>query len=238
MSFLEHLEELRQRIIRGLIAVGIAFIICWTFNDYLFIFVSQPIAAAGVPLNMIRPTEGFTLSLKLSFLAAVFLASPVIMSQVWLFLAPGLYKHERRYALPFVIFSSLLFVLGGAFGFYVAFPFALQYLLQWGREMGMQMVISATEYYNLFIAVELGLGIIFQIPAIIFVFSRLGLVSAGFLLRNTKYATLLAFVVAAIITPTGDIPNMMIMAVPMVALYLLGVLVAFLFGKKRPTLRD
>ena len=233
MSFLDHLEELRKRIINALIAIGVAFAVCWAFSNDIFQFISAPIRSAGVPLNMLRPTEGFSLSMKLSFMGAVFLASPVIMAQVWSFIAPGLYKHEKRYALPFIVSSSLLFVLGGAFGFYIAFPFALQYLIQWGRDMGMNMMISASEYYDLFIMIELGLGVIFQIPAVIFVLARIGLVSAGFLLKNTKYAILISFVVAAIITPTSDIPNMMVMAVPMITLYLIGIVVAFLFGKKR-----
>jgi sec-independent protein translocase protein TatC len=233
MSFLDHLEELRKRIIHSLIGVAIAFAVCWTFSNDIFQFISGPIRSANVPLNMLRPTEGFTLSMKLALMGAVFLASPVLMAQLWLFIAPGLYKHEKRYALPFIISSSLLFLLGGAFGFYVAFPFALQYLIQWGRDMGMNMVISASEYYDLFIMIELGLGVIFQIPAVIFVLSRIGLVSAGFLLKNTKYAVLISFIVAAIITPTSDIPNMMIMAVPMITLYLIGIVVAFMFGKKK-----
>lgn len=233
MSFLDHLEELRKRIINSLIGIVAAFAVCWTFSNDIFLFISGPIRTAGVQLNMLRPTEGFTLSMKLAFMGAVFLSSPVIMSQVWLFIAPGLYKHEKRYALPFIFFSSLLFVTGGAFGFYIAFPFALQYLIQWGRDMGMNMVISASEYYDLFIMIELALGFIFQIPAVIFVLSRLGLVSAGFLLKHTKYAILISFAAAAIITPTSDIPNMMIMAVPMITLYMLGIVVAFLFGKKK-----
>lgn len=233
MSFLDHLEELRKRIINSLIAIGVALVVSWTFADYLFRLVSRPIVAAGIQLNMSKPTEGFNLELKLAILAAVFLAAPFLVTQVWLFIAPGLYKHERRYALPFILFSSLLFLAGGLFGYLVAFPFALQFLIEWGRNMGLSMVISATEYFDLFIMVELGLGVVFQIPAVIFVLSRIGLVSAGFLLRNTRYAILIAFIVAAIITPTTDLPNMLIMAVPMILLYLLGVVVAFVFGKKR-----
>ncbi len=178
-------------------------------------------------------TEGFNLVLKVGAMAAVFVASPFVLGQVWLFIAPGLYKHERRYALPFIFFSSLLFVIGGLFGYFVAFPFALQFLLQWEKDMGLQTLINASEYFDLFIMVELGLAIIFEIPAVIFILSRIGLVSGPFLLRNTRYAILIAFVVAAVITPTTDIPNMMMMAVPMVALYMLGVAVAYLFGKKR-----
>src|SRR5438552_10074321 len=233
MSFLDHLEELRKRIIHSLIGVGVALCASWWAADYLFHLVSRPIVAAGVQLNMTKPTEGFNLELKLAILAAVFLAAPYILAQVWLFISPGLYKHERRYALPFIIFSSLLFVTGGLFGYFVAFPFAVQFLIGWGKAMGLTTIISATEYFDLFVMVELGLGVVFEIPALIFILSRIGLVSAGFLLRNTRYAILVAFILAAIITPTTDIPNMMMMAIPMVALYLLGVVVAYVFGKKR-----
>jgi sec-independent protein translocase protein TatC len=233
MSFLDHLEELRKRIIHSLIGIGIALGASWWAADYLFRLVSRPIVAAGVQLNMTKPTEGFNLELKLAVLAAVFLAAPYILAQVWLFIAPGLYKHERRYALPFIVFSSLLFVIGGLFGYFIAFPFAVQFLIGWGKNMGLTTIISASEYFDLFIMVELGLGVVFEIPALIFILARMGLVTAGFLLRNTRYAILIAFVVAAIITPTTDVANMLVMAAPMILLYLLGIVVAFVFGKKR-----
>src|SRR5215510_6835127 len=234
MSFLDHLEELRKRIINSLIAVGVAFGVCWWLADALFRAVQRPINKAGLTsLVAATPTEGFNLELKLAVMAAIFLASPFVLGQVWLFISPGLYRHERRYALPFIFFSSLLFVVGGLFGYFVAFPFALQFLLEWEKQMGLTTLINASEYFDLFIMVELGLAIIFEIPAVIFVLARIGLVNGPFLLRNTRYAILIAFVVAAIITPTTDIPNMMMMAGPMVLLYLLGVVVAFLFGKKR-----
>ena len=233
MSFLDHLEELRRRIIHSLIAVAVALGVCWTFADTLFRVVAVPIRKTGVEMIVTSPTQAFNLELKLALLAAIFLAAPFILGQVWLFISPGLYKHERRYALPFIVSSSFLFALGGMFGYFVAFPFALQFLIQWAVGMGLVPRISASEYFDLFIMVELGLAIIFEIPALIFVLARIGLVSGPFLLRNTRYAVLIAFVVAAIITPTTDIPNMMMMAVPMVALYMLGVVVAYVFGKKR-----
>src|SRR5438477_3329435 len=230
MSFLDHLEELRKRIIHSLISVGVALGVCWTFADALFRTVARPIYKAGVSsLVVSSPTEGFNLELKLALMAAVFLASPFVLGQVWLFIAPGLYRHERKYALPFILFSSLLFVLGGLFGYFVAFPFALQFLLEWEKNMGVTTLINASEYFDLFIMVELGLAVIFEIPAVIFVLSRMGLVSGSFLLRNTRYAILIAAIVAAVITPTTDIPNMMMMALPMILLYLLGVVVAFVF---------
>ncbi len=234
MSFLDHLEELRKRIINSLIAIGIALGVSWTFADALFKLVAKPINKAGISsLVVSTPTEGFNLELKLALMAAVFLSSPFVLGQVWLFISPGLYKHERRYALPFIFFSSLLFVIGGLFGYFVAFPFALQFLLEWEKNMGVTALINASEYFDLFIVVELGLAIIFEIPAVIFVLARIGLVSGPFLLRNTRYAILIAFILAAVITPSTDIPNMMMMAIPMVLLYGLGVVVAYVFGKKR-----
>lgn len=236
MSFLDHLEELRKRIINSLIGVGVAFVVCYWFKDALYQAVQRPINKAGISsLVASTVTEGFNLELKLSVMAAIFLASPFVLGQVWLFISPGLYKHERRYALPFIFFSSLLFVVGGLFGYFVAFPYALQFLLEWEKNMGLTTLINVSEYFDLFIMVELGLAIIFEIPAVIFVLSRIGLVSGPFLLRNTRYAVLVAFVVAAIITPTTDVPNMMMMAGPMIVLYLLGVVVAYVFGKKRRT---
>jgi len=233
MSFFDHLEELRRRIIHALIAVGIAFGLCWTFADQLFLIVSRPILKIIPELNFMTLTEPFNLELKIAFVASLFVASPFIMAQIWLFISPGLYKHERRYALPFIISSSVLFVVGGLFGYFVAFPFAAQFLIGVGSGLHMKAIINAADYFDLFMTVELALGVVFEIPAVIFVLSRIGLVSGSFLLKNTKYAFLLTAVVAAIITPTSDIPNMMVIMVPMMLLYMIGVIVAFIFGKKR-----
>ena len=235
MSFLDHLEELRKRIIHALIGVAVAFGVCWWFRDALFNFVAGPVRKTGAEVISTTLTGGVNLQLKLAVVAAIFLAAPFILGQVWLFISPGLYKRERRYALPFIISSSVLFILGGVFGYFIAFPFTAQFLVDWTKGMGLVPRIDASDYFDLFMMVELGLAIIFEIPALIFVLARFGLVSGPFLLRNTRYAILIAFVVAAVITPTTDIPNMMMMAVPMVALYLLGVVVAYLFGKKRRT---
>ncbi len=240
MSFLDHLEELRTRIIRALIAIAVAFVLCWVFVQDIFVIVSQPVlealaasGSASEALVFTSATQPFNLFLRVAFLAALLLSSPFILAQVWLFIAPGLYRHERRYAIPFIMSGTVLALLGVLFGYYIAFPFALEFLINWGEDAGLEAMIVASEYFNLFLTIELALGLIFQIPPIIFVLSRMGLVSPGYLLRNTKYAVLISFVVAAIITPTADIPNMMIMAGPMILLYLVGVLVAFVFGKKR-----
>jgi sec-independent protein translocase protein TatC len=233
MSFLEHLEELRKRILHSLIAVAVAFGVTWTFADTLFKIVSAPLKKLEVEIIATTMTGPFNLELKLALLAAVFLSAPFILGQVWLFISPGLYKHERRYAVPFIVSSTLLFVLGGVFGYFIAFPFAAQFLVEWTKGMGITPRYDATEYFDLFIMIELGLAVIFEIPALIFVLARIGLVSGPFLLRNTRYAVLIAFIVAAVITPTTDIVNMMLMAGPIVGLYLIGVVVAYVFGKKR-----
>jgi sec-independent protein translocase protein TatC len=235
MSFLDHLEELRSRIIRSLIALAVTFVASWAFVQDLYLIVSQPIleALGDQPLVFTSPTQPFNLFLKVAFVAAVLLASPFLLAQVWLFIVPGLYKRERRYAIPFVLSTTLLAGCGVAFGYFIAFPFALDFLIGWGQSANLEPMIDATKYFDLFLTIMVGLAIVFQIPPIIFVLSRIGLVTPGFLLRNTKYAVLMSFVVAAIITPTADIPNMMIMAGPMILLYLVGVGVAFVFGKKR-----
>ncbi len=265
MSFLDHLEELRNRLIRMLIAVGVAFGVCWWQAGKISRIIQIPIAEAitgqkiaimdeirqvwavirynasplehsMIQLNMLKPTDGFNLAMKVAFLGGIFLASPFIIGQVWGFISPGLYKRERRYALPFVFFSSVLFFIGGLFGYFVAFPYAMKFLLTFGlNDMGMKPMISGLEYFDQFIAIELCLGIVFLLPALIFLLSRFGIVSGSFLLRNTKYAILVIFIIAAVITPTPDIPDMMVVAIPMLGLYLLGVIVAYLFGKKRKT---
>jgi sec-independent protein translocase protein TatC len=235
MSFLDHLEELRRRILHSLIAVGVAFAACWIFADDIYSVFRHLIESTGAQINQNEFTEAFTVQLKMAFMAAIFLSSPFLLAQIWLFVSPGLYRRERRYALPFIFFASILFVLGGLFAYYIALPVGLKFLIDFGKNLGMSSLINVSSAFDLVFALEVGMGIVFEIPAIIFLLSRLGIVSGPFLLRNIKYAVLGCFIAAAIITPTGDIGNMMILAVPMIALYALGILVAFVFGKKRRT---
>jgi sec-independent protein translocase protein TatC len=150
-----------------------------------------------------------------------------------LFISPGLYRRERRYAGPFVVSATILFVLGGLFAYYIALPTGLKFLIDMGKGLEIETLISVSSAFNLVFALIVGMGVVFEIPALIFLLSRIGIVSGPFLLRNMKYAVLGCFVAAAIITPTGDIGNMMILAVPMLGLYVVGILVAFIFGKKR-----
>jgi len=233
MSFFDHLGELRRRILNSLIAVGVAFAACWYFADEIFRVFRTLIDESGAKLNQTEFTDAFTVQLKMALMAAIFLASPFILAQVWLFISPGLYRRERRYAGPFVVSATILFVLGGLFAYYIALPTGLKFLIDMGKGLEIETLISVSLAFNLVFALIVGMGVVFEIPALIFLLSRIGIVSGPFLLKNMKYAVLGCFVAAAIITPTGDIGNMMILAIPMLGLYGVGILVAYVFGKKR-----
>jgi sec-independent protein translocase protein TatC len=234
MTFLEHLEELRVRLIRSLIALVVGFGVSWGFADELFHFITQPLRKAYPSIQIIftAPTEGFMLYMKMAFFAGIFLAAPFILYQIWSFIAPGLYPHERAYAMPFILFGSLFFVLGGAFGHYVLFPMTFEFLGQYGGK-DMTFMPKVSEYFSFYSWFLLGLGAVFQLPVLIFVLARIGLVTAGFLLRHFKYAFLASFVISAVITPSGDMVTQSALAIPMLGLYGIGILVALLFGKPR-----
>lgn len=224
MSLLDHLEELRKRLIRSLIAVAVAFLGCWYFAADIYAFLARPIAKLlpeGTKLVFTGVTDPFLLYVKVAALAALFVASPYLLYQVWAFISPGLYRRERLWAIPFVFFGSFFFLAGGAFAYYVAFPFAVEFLLGVGQQF--QPMITIERYFRFLLTVILGLGLMFQLPVIIFVLSQIGLVTPRFLMRHFRYAVLIIFFVAAIITPTPDVVNLCLFALPTLALYLLGV---------------
>lgn len=233
MTFLEHLDELRSRLIRSVVALIVSFALCGVFVRPIFTFVQAPIKQflGGQNLVFTRLSEPFFIYMKVAFLASLFLAAPYVLSELWLFVAPGLYSHERRYALPFVMASSLLFLSGGAFGYYMVFPATCRFFLQVGE--GFTPMIKADEYLSLFSMVIGGVGLVFEVPAVIFLLARAGLVTPRFLLRNTRYAILLSFVTAAIITPTPDPVTCSAVAIPMIVLYLIGIGVAALAGRSK-----
>ncbi len=234
MTFLEHLEVLRRRLIWSVVIVGAAFAGCWMFSGELYDLASAPIRShPAVTLAISRPQDIFSLHAKVTLVAANFISSPLVLTQAWLFISPGLYPHERRYAIPFVCFASLLFVCGGAFGYFIAFPTAVTYLMDWVVASHLTPIIDAGEYFNLFFTLIVALGIVFQIPAVILVLSRIGLVTARWLAVRLKYAVFASVVVAAVITPTGDPANMLVIAAPMVVLYVVGIGVAWVFGRSR-----
>ncbi len=240
MSFLEHLEELRSRILKALAGIGIAFALSLIFANDLWLAVSDPAVAAlrslGFQQNLvfITPMEAFmTIWVKLPMLAAIFLSSPWILYQVWAFIAPGLYRRERRWAVPFIISSAGLFIAGGLFGYFVAFRYGLTFLLGIGRDIHVQPMVSITEYFNLFVNVMLGIGLTFELPILIFFLTLLRITSPGFLLRNSRYAILVIVVIAAIVTPTPDVFNLMLFAVPMSLLFFVGIFAGYLLTLHR-----
>jgi sec-independent protein translocase protein TatC len=244
MSFLEHLEELRTRIIRALIGVGVAFVVSLIYTDALWSFVCQPAAAAlkslGYEQNLVQisPMEGFNVIwVKLPILCAVFLASPWILYQVWAFIAPGLYRRERKWAAPFVIGSASLFIIGGLFAYFVAFRYGLTFLLGIGRGNYVKPMVSITEYFDLFVNVTLGVGLVFELPVIIFFLTLLRVVTPSFLLNHSRYAILAIFIIAAIVTPTPDVFNLMLFATPMCLLFYVGIFAGYLLVLHRENRR-
>ena len=331
MSFLEHLDELRKRLVNVVIIVIVAFIFCWFVSDEIYDFLSIPIRKAlteaeqnqipgtgltgdekilvlsdlkegdrgryvieratkigsGVlhpgtavavvvatdpegklalfsdeqliagtsvlppgiklPVDLSNPdatsndpikrlivttaTEPFTLYVTVSLYAAIALAIPLILLQVWGFISPALYKHERGYVTPFVLLSSISFLAGAAFAYYILFPPAVRYLLWLGEDF--QLLLRASDYFDLITLIMLAMGIIFQMPAVTYVLARIGIVSAEFLIKSWKIAIVVILIVAAVVSPTGDIPNLMLFALPMMALYAISIGIAWIFGKKR-----
>ena len=237
MSFLDHLEELRRRIFYSLIAVAVGFGACWWKVEKIYGFMQTPIMDALARNHMseklvyLNPTEPFNMYLKVAFLAGLFVASPVVLYQLWLFVSPGLYRHEKRYVMPFMFSTVGLFLAGGFFGYKLVYPAALNFLIDFGKQF--QPMITIGEYTDLFLTIIIGLGVIFEMPILVFFLSLMGIVSAGWMWRNFRYSILVIFIIAAIVTPTTDIMNMCIFAAPMVALYALSIGIAFIFHPKR-----
>ena len=334
MSFLEHLDELRKRIVRSVIIIVLAFFACWFVSDRIYNFLSIPIRKAlseaarrDLPVSGItgeekllpiadlaegdsgryifdratnlggtvvsggtsvlaqvsRDTEGklglftteqiftnnaiipkgvrlplkfdeaaisepnadermtvttaqeqFTLYVTVSLYSAIALSIPLLLWQIWMFISPALYKHERSYVTPFIGLSSISFVVGAAFAYYIIFPPAARYLLGLGNGE-FQLLLRASDYLDLIIIIMLAMGLIFQMPAITYVLARIGIVSAGLMIRTWKISLIVILIVAAVVSPTNDIPNMLLFAAPMIVLYIISIFIAWFFGKKRQT---
>ena len=233
MSFLEHLEELRKRLIVSIVALGVGFLVCWNFADRIFGWIEQPLTKflpPGDKLVYTKLTEPFLLYMKVAFFAGIFVASPIILWQLWLFISPGLYKRERRYAVPFIILASLFFMAGGWFGWRVILPGACKFFLETGTQF--KQMVKADEFYSFASTIILAAGLIFETPILIFFLARLGVVTPAFLLKKSKWAIVISFIVAAIVTPSPDPFNQTALALPMIALYFIGVGVAYIFQKK------
>ena len=234
MSFLEHLDELRRRLVHVVSYLGIGFIVCWFFARPIYDFLAIPLTRSlpqGTKLAYTNPTDPFTLYMKVAFIGAIFLTIPLTLYEVWKFIAPGLYRKEKKYVFPFLFFSVLLFVLGGAFCYHIVLPTAFKFLLELGSSF--MPVIKIDEYLNLTNMMLLGFGLIFEMPVVIAFLSIFGLVTAGFLWRKFKYSIVIIVALAAILSPTGDAFNLFIWAAPMVLLYIVSIGVAALFGWRR-----
>jgi sec-independent protein translocase protein TatC len=335
MSFLDHLDELRKRLIRSALFIAAAFVVCWVFSGYIYNFLQVPVLAAmreakaqispvingttvvlsdladgtdviftlptdakignvliaagtAVPAKVKRDADGtlqlitasywvisdrtviekdtvippklyewattlmgrdnqlvvptvqgaFNLYIKVSFYAAIFFAVPFLLVQVWGFVAPGLYPHEKGYAAPIIIMASVFFLIGCAFAYYIAFPRAANFLLGVATGGNLRPLVTADEYFDLIIIIMLGLGVVFEIPTITFFTSRLGLVSPGLLLRVWRYAVVVIFIIAAVLSPTTDVPNLLVFAAPMLLLYFASVGIAWVFHRRRQTEKE
>jgi sec-independent protein translocase protein TatC len=239
MTFLEHLEDLRKRLFYSFIVLIGAVVPAWFFSKDLYRILSIPVTQylpEGESLAFISLTAPFMIYIKVSFLAAIFFTSPFIFLQFWYFIAPGLYQKERKYVIPFVLFTTIFFLLGAAFGYFVVFPFACKFFLNLGADF--RPVITVDQYFSLALRVLLGIALVFELPTLIFFLSRMGIVTSRWMVKNFKYAFLGVFIIAAIITPTPDPITQSIVAVPMLALYGLSILIALIFGKKREKRKD
>lgn len=235
MPLTSHLEELRKRLVRILIAVGIAFLGCFAFKEDLFRIVAQPLISVLPPGTHMVYTglpEAFFTYIKVSFYAGIFLASPVVLYHVWKFISPGLFPKEKKFVAPFVISSTLLFVGGVCFGYFLVLPSAYKFFLEFTTDF-LKPMLSMREYLTLTLKLLLAFGIIFEIPVFLFFMTKIGLVTPRKLARMRRYAIVVCFIVAAFITPTPDAFTQCMMAIPMIVLYEVGILVSKLAGRKK-----
>jgi sec-independent protein translocase protein TatC len=331
MTFLEHLDELRTRLIRCAVFILIAFVVCWAFSDKIYHFLEVPVRAAMleakreaaraltgaavtsleelqdgtitdfsfprdctvgdaivqagttirvkvqhaadgrlqlvtiapwvintqsvvkegyvIPPDLYSPRAilespearlvvptvqgAFNLYIKVAFYAAIFFAVPFILVQAWGFISPGLYPHEKKYALPFIFMASIFFLLGVGFAYYIAFPRAANFLLGIAANGNLRPLVTADDYFDLILTIMLGLGLVFEIPTVTYFLARLGLVTPQLLLKVWRYAVIIIFILAAVLSPTTDIPNLLVFAAPMLMLYFFSVGIAWVFYKKR-----
>jgi len=237
MGFLDHLEELRKRIVHSIVAVIAGTAVCWGYREKIYAVMQKPIMDAlhshklDEKLVYLNPTEPFNLYIKIAMLAGLFLTSPYVLYQLWMFISPGLYRNEKRYVLPFMVSTITLFTLGGYFGYRIAYPRALDFFIGFNGQF--QPMITVGEYTQLFLSIVLGMGLIFEMPILVFFLAFMGIMTPSFMIKNFRYAILVIFILAAIVTPTPDVINMCVFAAPMLALYALSIGVAYVVHPKQ-----
>jgi len=244
MSFLEHRDERRKRLINIVYSLIAGCIVAYIFIGKIVDFVMKPMqemlphdAAGAGKLMYTAGSEPFMLFIKIGFLVGIFIASPLILWQVWKFIAPGLYSHEKKFAIPFVMLSTIFFVAGGLFAHYVAFPVTWRFFISFSTDY-MVFMPKIDEAFSLYTKMLLGFGVIFEMPTLVFFLARMGVVTGQFLLKYFKYAFLGIFIIAAVISPGTDMMSQVVMAVPMLGLYLISIVIAFIFQKRRTPVAD
>ena len=242
MGFLDHLEELRKRLVYSVISVAVGAGVCWGFRVRIYEVMQKPIIDAlhkyHLPdkLVYLNPTDPFNMYLKIAMMGGLFLTSPFVLYQVWMFISPGLYRNEKRYVFPFMLSTITLFTLGGFFGYRIAYPRALDFFIDFSGQF--QPMITVGEYTQLFLSIVLGMGLIFEMPILVFFLALMGVVSAGWMWRNIRYAILGIFIVAGALAPTPDIQSMVVFAIPMLLLYFLSIGIAYLVHPTQRAARE
>ena len=230
MSFFDHLTELRNRIVWSLIPSAVGLGISLYFTPAVMKFLTRDLKTE---LVFTTPTEAFWTYMKVAMIMGLFIAMPIILWNVWAFVAPGLHKHERKYAAPFVIIGSCLFLAGGTFALFVVVPFAISFLVTFGQDQGLRAMITVSSYIDFILKFTLAFGVVFEMPVVITLLSMLGVVTPQFLSKNRKYAILINFVIAAVLTPTPDIVNQSLMAGPLIILYEVGIICSRVVSRKK-----
>jgi sec-independent protein translocase protein TatC len=235
MSFLEHLDELRKRLIVSVAAIAGGFFVCLFFIDKIFAFIMRPLLTVlprGGHFIYTEPAEMFMLQLKGAALAGLILATPVVLYQLWLFIAPGLYSHEKKFAIPFVFMATFFFVSGVLFSHFIAFPWTWAFFASFSTDY-VDFMPKVSPVFSFYAKMLLAFGVIFQMPTLVFFLARFGLVTARLLIRYFKYAVLIIFIVAAVLTPGTDVVSQLMMALPMLLLYVISIGIAWIFGRKK-----
>ena len=235
MSFMDHLGELRSRIVWSLGSAGVGLVIAFFITERVMQFISRPLLGLKTELVFTSPTEAFWTWMKVAMVLAIFISMPALLYQVWKFVSPGLHEHEKKYAAPFILVGSLLFMIGGTFAMLVIIPYASTFLVTFGQEKGWRPMITVSSYTDFVIKFALAFGIVFELPVVITILALIGVVTPQFLSKNRKYAILINFIIAAVLTPTPDMINQTLMAGPLCILYEVGIICARLAVRKRKT---
>lgn len=235
MSFLDHLDELRRRIIYAVISLAVGVLIAVVFIGDIFDFIMRPLQAmlpAGGTLVYTDPTEAFMLNIKIALIAGLVIASPAVMTQVWLFIAPGLYVHEKKWAIPFVAMSTIFFVMGAAFSHYVVFPLTWRFFSSFTTDI-LTFMPRIEPAFSIYLRLLLAFGVVFQMPTVVLFLARMGVLTPRFMIRNIKYAILGIVIISAVVTPDGGGVSLVAMSGPLVLLYVFSIGLAWVFGKKK-----